>query len=340
MNALVSLVALWFSAVQAPVPPQESVGSEVEKLRSVSAPAEAAPILDALLARHLDADELATAAQHVARRHKTLAGERFLREVAANSKSEKARGFATWALAQLLIDFDAMKEFLADPQVGKEHRDNVDARRGTDLIPALEKRDRAELQKDACAQLRKVVDDYFLLEWRPTGYLGAAADMQLFELERLQIGMVAPEIEGEDEDGVPFKLTDYRGKVVALDFWGFWCPICVRNLPPEREMVERLKDQPFALVGVNSDPKDRLIVAAKHERIAWRSFFDGGDAYGPIARRWNVTSWPTIYVLDEEGVIHLKTEDADEVAKKVDELLARMNAKAKQASPAPKSTRP
>ena len=43
-----------------------------------------------------------------------------------------------------------------------------------------------------------------------------------FEKERLQIGMVAPDIEGADTDGTAFKLSDYRGKVVVLDFWGFW----------------------------------------------------------------------------------------------------------------------
>lgn len=43
-----------------------------------------------------------------------------------------------------------------------------------------------------------------------------------FEKEHLQPGMQAPEIEGTDLDGVAFKLSDYRGKVVLLDFWGFW----------------------------------------------------------------------------------------------------------------------
>jgi hypothetical protein len=38
----------------------------------------------------------------------------------------------------------------------------------------------------------------------------------------LEIGKVAPDIEGEDIDGVKFKLSDYRGKVVVLDFWGHW----------------------------------------------------------------------------------------------------------------------
>jgi len=40
--------------------------------------------------------------------------------------------------------------------------------------------------------------------------------------QRLQIGAVAPDIAGQDTDGTPFKLSDYRGKVVVLDFWGFW----------------------------------------------------------------------------------------------------------------------
>jgi cytochrome oxidase Cu insertion factor (SCO1/SenC/PrrC family) len=38
----------------------------------------------------------------------------------------------------------------------------------------------------------------------------------------LAVGQFAPDIEGEDLDGVPFKLSDYRGKVVVLDFWGTW----------------------------------------------------------------------------------------------------------------------
>ena len=43
-----------------------------------------------------------------------------------------------------------------------------------------------------------------------------------FDARDLKIGDVAPEIFGVDIDGVPFKLSDYRGKVVVLDFWGDW----------------------------------------------------------------------------------------------------------------------
>ena len=48
------------------------------------------------------------------------------------------------------------------------------------------------------------------------------ANGELFEMRNLVIGKVAPDIEGEDLDGVKFKLSDYRGKVVVIDFWGDW----------------------------------------------------------------------------------------------------------------------
>jgi hypothetical protein len=58
-------------------------------------------------------------------------------------------------------------------------------------------------------------------EYTGTPYAGQAAGF-LFELDNLQIGMRAPDFEATDQDGKKFKLSDYQGKVVVLDFWGFW----------------------------------------------------------------------------------------------------------------------
>ncbi|GAB4154368.1 MAG: hypothetical protein Fur0037_23020 [Planctomycetota bacterium] len=54
------------------------------------------------------------------------------------------------------------------------------------------------------------------------GTLARAAKADLFEYRNLRVGKVAPEIEGKDADGAVFKLSDYRGKVIFLDFWGYW----------------------------------------------------------------------------------------------------------------------
>ena len=58
-------------------------------------------------------------------------------------------------------------------------------------------------------------------ESKGTEPLGPKGRTELFELRNLAVGKAAPEIEGEDVDGVKFKLSDYRGKVVLLDFWSF-----------------------------------------------------------------------------------------------------------------------
>jgi peroxiredoxin len=94
--------------------------------------------------------------------------------------------------------------------------------------------------------------------------------------------------------------------------------------PHERSLVKRLEGKPFALLGINSDPKDRLRQAIKKENITWRSWWDGGATGGPIARAWYVRSWPTTYVLDAEGVIRYRNVREHEMDEAVDTLLAKM----------------
>ena len=55
-----------------------------------------------------------------------------------------------------------------------------------------------------------------------SGLAGAQVQVQVHSPADLAIGKVAPEISGVDVDGRKFKLSDYRGKVVVLDFWGDW----------------------------------------------------------------------------------------------------------------------
>ena len=94
--------------------------------------------------------------------------------------------------------------------------------------------------------------------------------------------------------------------------------------PHERSLVKRLGGKPFALLGVNSDPKERLKEVMKKEQITWHSWWDGGDTGGPIATKWNVHGWPTIYVLDHKGVIRAKGPRGEELDHVVDNLLKEM----------------
>lgn len=99
-----------------------------------------------------------------------------------NSKNESVRGVACYFMAQLMEDEDS-ERFLA-------------------LLGRCE------------GEFAEIVYHRRTLKERAEG--------DRFEFENLQIGMIAPDIEGEDVDGVAFKLSDYRGQVVVVDFWGHW----------------------------------------------------------------------------------------------------------------------
>jgi hypothetical protein len=98
--------------------------------------------------------------------------------------------------------------------------------------------------------------------------------------------------------------------------------------PHERSLVKRLADKPFALLGINSDrDREELKKTMEKEQITWRSWWNGGSTQGPIAKKWNVRSWPTIYVLDHKGVIRYKGVRGEAMDKAVDALLQEMETK-------------
>jgi peroxiredoxin len=137
--------------------------------------------------------------------------------------------------------------------------------------------------------------------------VASVAEAELFELRSLGIGHKAPEIEGPDLEGRPMALSDFRGKVVVLEFWGDWCSVSRASTPPVRSLVERMKGRPFVLLGVNGDNTQQVAGSARPAEAAERSWRDGGEVFGGrIARRWNVRALPTTYVIDHRGIIRHK----------------------------------
>lgn len=96
--------------------------------------------------------------------------------------------------------------------------------------------------------------------------------------------------------------------------------------PHERSLVNQLADKPFAIVGVNGDPElEQIRAIVKEKDINWRSFWNGeGGAVGPITTQWNITGWPTIYVLDHKGVIRYKNPSGPALDEAITTLLGEM----------------
>lgn len=96
--------------------------------------------------------------------------------------------------------------------------------------------------------------------------------------------------------------------------------------PHERSLVRKMDGKPFALLGVNTDPRDRAKSAIKRENLSWRNWWDGGNTSGPIARAWNIKGWPTFVLIDHEGVIrekHLGIQDLPSLEEAVRKLVAK-----------------
>ena len=158
------------------------------------------------------------------------------------------------------------------------------------------------------------------------GKAAAAALAGVKNLPHLVVGKTAPDLAGEDLDGKPMKLGDYRGKVVLLDFWATWCGPCMRLVPHNRRLIETYKDRPFALLGVNADEDSTALEAGiKRHRVNWRSFKNAAGDGPAVTDQWNVEGFPTLYLMDHNGVIRktwVGVPEEEELDREVADLVA------------------
>ncbi len=151
--------------------------------------------------------------------------------------------------------------------------------------------------------------------------LGQFAEEALDEMHALAPGQPAPEVDGKDLEGRTLHLSELRGKVVLLVFWGTWCGPCMAAIPEERKLAERFQGKPFALLGINCDEDiEAARKAARDEPIPWRNWADGAPGEGPIQKRYHIRAYPTQVLIDARGMLHARGHLPDP-AREIEELL-------------------
>jgi hypothetical protein len=98
-------------------------------------------------------------------------------------------------------------------------------------------------------------------------------------------------------------------------------------IPHERELAKKLADKPFTLLGINSDEgRSALKRIQAEQQLTWPQIYDGPPGEGPLANHWNVHGWPTIYILDHEGIVRYKNLRDQKLEDAVLELLDKIPA--------------
>jgi peroxiredoxin len=101
--------------------------------------------------------------------------------------------------------------------------------------------------------------------------------------------------------GAQVKLSDYRGKVVFLNFWATWCPPCRGEMPSMQRLYQKLADRGLEILAVDlQEPKDTVRTFVKDKSLTFTVLLDDSGAVGGA---WGAQSIPTTYLIDRAGGI-------------------------------------
>jgi hypothetical protein len=142
--------------------------------------------------------------------------ETFLRMVLEKNSHRDVRGQACSSLAVFLNGRMNRLDLLRDQPVVNSRYERL---YGRDYLDSLRRQDRAKAIAEVEAVFERAADKYGDVKLPYSGTVGDSAKVELFAIRHLAIGKEAPDIEGPDQNGVSFKLSDYRGKVVLLYLW-------------------------------------------------------------------------------------------------------------------------
>jgi thiol-disulfide isomerase/thioredoxin len=126
----------------------------------------------------------------------------------------------------------------------------------------------------------------------------------LVKKQTVAIGVVAPDININDPNDKPLKLSSLRGQYVMIDFWASWCGPCRKENPNNVALYNKYHSKGFEIYGVSlDDDKERWLQAITADNLNWKHVCDFAKWESMAAQSYNVTAIPQTFLLDKEGKI-------------------------------------
>ncbi|GAB4339053.1 MAG: hypothetical protein Kow0099_13730 [Candidatus Abyssubacteria bacterium] len=138
----------------------------------------------------------------------------------------------------------------------------------------------------------------------------------------LSSGNRAIDFSAEDLEGNEITLSDYRGKVVLLDFWATWCVGCVIQMPHLKALYEKYHGQGFEIIGISADRDPQVLNDfIRHTGIEWPQVLDLARTDSQISEIYRAYLLPTTYLIDKNGVIRAVNLSGQELESAIKALL-------------------
>jgi len=142
------------------------------------------------------------------------------------------------------------------------------------------------------------------------------------EAKRLAVGSPAPEIVVNDPDGKQIALSQFRGKVVLIDFWASWCKPCRMENPNVVKVYQKYKDKGFEIFGVSLDKeKGAWLEAIEADHLTWKHGSELAFWNSTFVRTYNIDGIPKTYLIDKNGNIIAKDLRGEQLERKLAEVL-------------------
>ena len=117
----------------------------------------------------------------------------------------------------------------------------------------------------------------------------------------VNIGQQAPDFSVKDQNGREIKLSDYRGKLVFLNFWATWCLPCIEEMPAMETLNQTFKDRKFQMLAISVDNNWELVNQFyKEYKLTLPTFLDPGHQ---VANLFKVNKFPETFLIDGNGYV-------------------------------------